>query len=184
MLRHVPCHPHLNRDKGGLICRRPMFLYLWDPIRTTDLKLCLYRPYHSLEDEPRSTSAIRHSQHASFLSKAPIRFQTADYPRPTNALQRLIRFLAKDNRIYYSDAILPNSKANITKTKKARIIISDIFGKHDMSDRVFDIRLLLAPLALEDVRTVRCIGMNYTKHSIEVRDRRDQVLDAWANTVT
>lgn len=30
-------------------------------------------------------------------------------------------------------------------------------------------RLLLAPLAREDVKTVRCLGLNYEQHAKEVR---------------
>jgi 2-keto-4-pentenoate hydratase/2-oxohepta-3-ene-1,7-dioic acid hydratase in catechol pathway len=33
---------------------------------------------------------------------------------------------------------------------------------------VVDIRHLLAPLAPEDVRTVRCLGLNYALHAKEV----------------
>lgn len=82
--------------------------------------------------------------------------------------QRLVRFLAKDGRTYYGDAILPSGETDIGKAKQARIITGDIFGKHDVTDKVVDVRLLLAPLAPEDVRTVRCLGMNYEKHAIEV----------------
>jgi hypothetical protein len=44
----------------------------------------------------------------------------------------------------------------------------DIFGKHDVTDQVADVRLLLAPLALEDIKTVRCLGLNYEQHAKEV----------------
>jgi hypothetical protein len=86
-----------------------------------------------------------------------------------NALQRLVRFLAKDGRTYYGDAILPSGETDIGKAKQARIITGSVFGKHEVTEKVADIRLLLAPLAPEDVRTVRCLGMNYEKHAIEVR---------------
>lgn len=59
--------------------------------------------------------------------------------------------------------------SNISKARQARIIKGDIFGKHDVTDEVADIRLLLAPLALEDVKTVRCLGLNYALHAKEVR---------------
>lgn len=36
-----------------------------------------------------------------------------------------------------------------------------------MTDEVADIRMFLAPLAPEDVRTVRCLGLNYAKHAHE-----------------
>ncbi|RYP16508.1 hypothetical protein DL765_005069 [Monosporascus sp. GIB2] len=66
---------------------------------------------------------------------------------------RLVRFLAKNGRVYYGDAILPRGVTDIAKTKQARIIAGDIFGKHEVTDKIADVRLLLAPLALEDVKT-------------------------------
>ncbi|KAK0731161.1 Fumarylacetoacetase-like protein [Lasiosphaeris hirsuta] len=83
------------------------------------------------------------------------------------AFSRLVRFLAKDGRTYYGDAILPRGISDISKARQARIVKGDIFGKHDVTDDVADIRLLLAPLALEDVRTVRCLGLNYALHAKE-----------------
>ncbi|KAH8815380.1 fumarylacetoacetate hydrolase family protein [Xylogone sp. PMI_703] len=80
---------------------------------------------------------------------------------------RLVRFLAKDGRTYYGDAILPQGVTDIAKAKKAKIIRGEIFGKHEVTDEVADIRLLLAPLAFEDVRTVRCLGLNYEQHAKE-----------------
>ncbi|KAK0100296.1 hypothetical protein ONS95_008254 [Cadophora gregata] len=80
---------------------------------------------------------------------------------------RLVRFLAKDGRTYYGDAILPKGVTDIAKATQAKIIRGKIFGKHDVTDQVADIRLLLAPLALEDVKTVRCLGLNYEKHAKE-----------------
>jgi hypothetical protein len=37
-----------------------------------------------------------------------------------------------------------------------------------VTDQVADIRLLLTPLAWEDVKTVRCLGLNYEQHAKEV----------------
>lgn len=45
--------------------------------------------------------------------------------------------------------------------------MGDIFGRYEVSDNVVDIRTLLAPLAPEHVRTVRCLGLNYAKHAAE-----------------
>jgi len=80
---------------------------------------------------------------------------------------RLVRFLAKDGRTYYGDAILPHGVTDISKATQAKVIKGEIFGKHDVTDEVVDIRLLLAPLALEDVKTVRCLGLNYAQHAKE-----------------
>ncbi|KAI1373197.1 hypothetical protein F4677DRAFT_429698 [Hypoxylon crocopeplum] len=83
------------------------------------------------------------------------------------AFSRLIRFLAKNGKTYYGDAILPEGVTDIAKTKKARVITGDIFGKHEVTDQIADVRLLLAPLALEDVKSVRCLGLNYALHAKE-----------------
>jgi 2-keto-4-pentenoate hydratase/2-oxohepta-3-ene-1,7-dioic acid hydratase in catechol pathway len=79
-----------------------------------------------------------------------------------------VRFLAKDGRVYNGDAILPHGTTDIAKSRQARIISGQIFGKHDVTDQVADIHLMLAPLALEDVKTVRCLGLNYEQHAKEV----------------
>lgn len=63
---------------------------------------------------------------------------------------------------------MPRGVTDIAQTKKARIIVGDVFGKHEVTDHVADVRLLLAPLALEDVKTVRCLGLNYALHAKEV----------------
>ncbi|KAI1383462.1 uncharacterized protein F4822DRAFT_434580 [Hypoxylon trugodes] len=83
------------------------------------------------------------------------------------AFSRLIRFLAKNGKTYYGDAILPEGVTDIAKTKKARVITGDIYGKHEVTDQIADVRLLLAPLALDDVKTVRCLGLNYALHAQE-----------------
>ncbi|KAI1261782.1 fumarylacetoacetate hydrolase [Xylariaceae sp. FL1019] len=83
------------------------------------------------------------------------------------SFSRLVRFLAKNGQVYYGDAILPAGTSDIARAKKAKIIKGDIFGKHEVTDQVADVRLLLAPLALEDVRTVRCLGLNYALHAKE-----------------
>jgi hypothetical protein len=58
---------------------------------------------------------------------------------------------------------------DIAKARQAKIIKGEIFGKHHVTEEVADIRLLLAPLALEDIKTVRCLGLNYAQHALEVR---------------
>ncbi|KAK4034813.1 Fumarylacetoacetase-like protein [Parachaetomium inaequale] len=83
------------------------------------------------------------------------------------SFSRLVRFLARDGRTYYGDAILPRGITDISKARQARIVKGDIFGQHHVTDQVADIRMLLAPLAPEDVRTVRCLGLNYAAHAKE-----------------
>ncbi|KAF7559691.1 hypothetical protein G7046_g4460 [Stylonectria norvegica] len=83
------------------------------------------------------------------------------------AFSRLVRFLAKDGKLYYGDAILPKGITDISKAKSARLIKGDIFGSHHVADQVVDIRLLLSPLASDNVATVRCLGLNYVLHAKE-----------------
>ncbi|PON21621.1 fumarylacetoacetate hydrolase [Trichoderma gamsii] len=80
---------------------------------------------------------------------------------------RLIRFLAKDGRTYYGDAILPQGVSDVAKAQRARIIEGDIFGKYHVTDEEVGVRLLLSPLAQSQVKTVRCLGLNYAKHAKE-----------------
>ena len=82
-------------------------------------------------------------------------------------LKRLVRFLAKDGRTYYGDAILPSGVADVGKARQARVIQGSIFGSHKVTDEVVEIKQLLTPLAREDVKTVRCLGLNYEKHARE-----------------
>lgn len=70
--------------------------------------------------------------------------------------------------MYNGDAILPHGTTDISKAQQARLITGQIFGNHNVTDQIADIRLLLAPLALEDVKTVRCLGLNYEQHAKEV----------------
>ncbi|KAL9131847.1 MAG: hypothetical protein Q9217_000293 [Psora testacea] len=82
---------------------------------------------------------------------------------------RLIRFLARDGRTYYGEPILPHGVTDMAKTKHARVIKGEVFGRHDVTDQIADVRLLLAPLARDDVRTVRCLGLNYAQHAHETK---------------
>lgn len=82
-------------------------------------------------------------------------------------IQRLIRFVARDGRSYYGDAILPKGIADISKSTRARVIAGDVFGQHHVTDQVVDIHHLLPPLNPSHVRTVRCLGLNYADHAKE-----------------
>ncbi|KAI9772244.1 MAG: hypothetical protein M1840_000993 [Geoglossum simile] len=80
---------------------------------------------------------------------------------------RLVRFLARDGRTYYGDAILTPGATDTGKATHARVIKGDIFGKHEVTDQIAEVRLLLTPLAREDMGTVRCLGLNYARHAQE-----------------
>lgn len=81
--------------------------------------------------------------------------------------QRLVRFLAKDGQTYYGDALLSAGVSDIAQATRARVIRGDIFGQHQVTDQIADIKMLLAPLARKDIGTVRCLGLNYEQHAIE-----------------
>jgi 2-keto-4-pentenoate hydratase/2-oxohepta-3-ene-1,7-dioic acid hydratase in catechol pathway len=57
--------------------------------------------------------------------------------------------------------------SDVAKAQRARIIDGDIFGKYHVTDEEVGVRLLLSPLAQSDVKTVRCLGLNYAKHAKE-----------------
>ncbi|CAG8982869.1 hypothetical protein HYALB_00002885 [Hymenoscyphus albidus] len=78
-----------------------------------------------------------------------------------------IRFFAKDGKTYYGDAILPHGVTDISKAKQAKVITGEISGKYSVTQQVAEIRTLLSPLALEDVKTVRCLVLNYEQHARE-----------------
>lgn len=75
----------------------------------------------------------------------------------------MIRFLAKDGRIYYGDAMLPPGVTDIAKATQAKVIQGDLFGQHQVTDQIAEVRLFLSPLAREDIGTVRGLGMKDRK---------------------
>ncbi|KAF2099147.1 hypothetical protein NA57DRAFT_56768 [Rhizodiscina lignyota] len=80
---------------------------------------------------------------------------------------RLVRFLAKDGRTYYGDAILPPGVTDIGKITQARVLRGSPWSKFEVTDRIADVRLLLTPLDRSDIGTVRCLGLNYAEHAKE-----------------
>jgi len=47
------------------------------------------------------------------------------------------------------------------------VIQGDIFGQHHVTDTIAEVKMLLAPLSRNDIRSVRCIGLNYAQHAKE-----------------
>ncbi|CAD0037221.1 unnamed protein product, partial [Aureobasidium pullulans] len=89
---------------------------------------------------------------------------------------RLVRFLAKDGKTYYGDALMPSGATDMTRVAQAKVIQGTPWGQHRVTDRIAvccrrepwpGCAKLLAPLAREDIRTVRCLGLNYEQHAIE-----------------
>lgn len=90
--------------------------------------------------------------------------------------KRLIRFRALDGRILRGEPILPaNEEVDlglITKADKlqARVIsgsdIYDVTGTTQVTGEVVTVEQILSPLAQSDIPILRCVGLNYAKHSM------------------
>ena len=90
------------------------------------------------------------------------------------AWKRLIRFVATDGRTLRGEPILPSEDfdlGNVTEADqlKAKIItgddIFDTTGKTKVTNEEATVKKLLGPLERDDVPVLRCIGLNYAKHS-------------------
>lgn len=88
--------------------------------------------------------------------------------------QRAIRFVSTDGRILRGEPILPSADYVIGKHSekaqlKAKVIAgNDLFdesGSTHVTDEIVSVEKLLSPLAAEEVPILRCVGLNYTKHS-------------------
>jgi hypothetical protein len=88
--------------------------------------------------------------------------------------ERLIRFVATDGRILRGEPILPRPDFDLGQTTAAtkltaKVItgndIYDTKGNTKVSDEVVTVKQLLGPLAQADVPILRCVGLNYAKHS-------------------
>ncbi|KKY29001.1 putative fumarylacetoacetase-like protein [Phaeomoniella chlamydospora] len=85
---------------------------------------------------------------------------------------RLIRFLARDGKTYYGDAILPHGVTDVSQAKAARVISGSIFPvtnppSYTITDHIAQIRVFLPPLSPTDLGTVRCLGLNFEQHARE-----------------
>ncbi|PFH48532.1 hypothetical protein AMATHDRAFT_5730 [Amanita thiersii Skay4041] len=81
--------------------------------------------------------------------------------------QRFVRFISTDGKEYTGDAVMPAGVTDASKSTSAKVIRGDILGDFEITDTVKPIRTLLAPIAPERVRTVRCVGFNYIAHAGE-----------------
>lgn len=97
--------------------------------------------------------------------------------------KRLIRFVATDGRVLRGEPILPSADFDLGKTTaetklQAKVItgedIYDTTGLTKVSDEIVTVDELLGPLAQEDIPILRCVGLNYAKHSKLETPRFDQ----------
>lgn len=90
------------------------------------------------------------------------------------AWSRLIRFEATNGRILRGEPILPSEDFDLggvtesdelnAKVIEGRDIFSDS-GEARVTDEVVTVKKLLGPVAATDVPILRCVGLNYAKHS-------------------
>jgi len=89
--------------------------------------------------------------------------------------ERAIRFIAADGRILRGEPILPSPEFDLGQTTpasglKAKVIVGDDLydttGATTVSNEVVSVATLLGPLSREDVPILRCVGLNYAKHSM------------------
>lgn len=87
---------------------------------------------------------------------------------------RLIRFVATDGRVLRGEPVLPSAGIDLGNTTEetrlqARVIsgedIYDDTGATKVTDELVTVKTLLGPLAQGDVDILRCVGLNYAKHS-------------------
>jgi hypothetical protein len=88
--------------------------------------------------------------------------------------QRLIRFVATDGRILRGEPILPSPNFDIGYTTEetrlqAKVIVGDDIydttGKTKVTEEIATVKKLLGPLTQNEVPILRCVGLNYAKHS-------------------
>lgn len=88
--------------------------------------------------------------------------------------KRLIRFIATDGRTLRGEPILPSPDTDlgfITEADhlQARVIegsdVYDTTGATRVTDEIVTVKTMLGPLAQADVPILRCVGLNYAKHS-------------------
>ena len=92
---------------------------------------------------------------------------------------RLIRFEATDGRILRGEPILPSPDFDVgttteqtgLKAKVIQVANNDIFGAETkVTDEEVTVRKLLGPVTIDEVPIIRCIGLNFIKHSTSNHD--------------
>lgn len=87
---------------------------------------------------------------------------------------RLIRFIATDGRELRGEPILPSADFDVGTTTEetgltAKVIDvknGDIFAAESkVTDEIVTVKQLLGPVTVDEVPIIRCIGLNFIKHS-------------------
>jgi hypothetical protein len=87
---------------------------------------------------------------------------------------RLIRFVATDGRELRGEPVLPSPDFDVgttteeteLKAKVIQVVNSDIFDPSTkVTDEEVTVKKLLGPVTTHEVPIIRCIGLNFIKHS-------------------
>lgn len=85
--------------------------------------------------------------------------------------KRLIRFVGTDNFVHYGDAILPSGQTDSLYAREAFLIQGNpiLDSSYTVTNTKLAIQQLLSPIDWASMPlTVRCLGLNYTKHANEL----------------
>lgn len=89
------------------------------------------------------------------------------------AFKRLIRFVASDGKTYYGEPLISSPEELHQQIEqqslKAKILKSvgpwPAFENDDELREATSVKRILGPLTPETVPIIRCVGLNYLKHS-------------------
>lgn len=65
--------------------------------------------------------------------------------------------------VHYGDI----AETDPLKATKAKIVKGDILSSYTVTSETTEIKELLCPIALNDVRTLRCLGLNYEQFVVD-----------------
>jgi hypothetical protein len=85
------------------------------------------------------------------------------------AWQRLIKFRSPRGTVHYGDPIISSAEQLLerleAKTLKAKLLEGASFVDLTLTGEEAEVTELIGPLTPNDVPMVKCIGLNYMKHS-------------------
>lgn len=89
------------------------------------------------------------------------------------AWQRLIKFKDPQGQVHYGEPIINDAdelaEKLTSKTLEAKLLQGDSIPDLQPTGDTSTVAELLGPLTPKDVPIVKCIGLNYTKHSTSIQ---------------
>jgi hypothetical protein len=86
------------------------------------------------------------------------------------AWSQLIRFLDENDQVHLGDAVSESAQELKNLLEAGNLTANELLGT-DIFDakptgKVIQVKKLLGPLTPQDVPIIRCVGLNYAKHSM------------------